>query len=64
MQPTLLVLALMLGIVAALCGGAVSGIRIGSAALGKELAALMGALYGVLAGTAGVLAGLAILQCI
>ncbi|WP_222874539.1 hypothetical protein [Hankyongella ginsenosidimutans] len=40
------------------------GIRIGSAALGKELAALMGALYGVLAGTAGVLAGLAILQCI
>lgn len=61
MQPILFVLTLILGIAAALGGGAVSGIRIGGAALGKQLAAYMGALYGLLAGTVGVLVGLVVL---
>ena len=41
-----------------------SGVRIGGEALGKELAAYMGSLYGFLAGTAGVAVGLIVLLLI
>lgn len=58
----MLALALALGIIASLGGGALSGIRIGGAALGNQLAATLGALYGIMAGAAGVLVGLAVLQ--
>ena len=47
-----IVLALIGGILAAAAAGAVSGLRIGKEALGAELAAYMGALYGLLAGGA------------
>jgi hypothetical protein len=64
LQSIMLVIALALGIVASLGGGALSGIGIGGAALGKQLAAIMGALYGVMAGAVGVIVGLAVLQLV
>jgi hypothetical protein len=48
--------ALLAGILGALGAGALSGIRIGKDALGAELAAYMGALYGFLAGGIAVVA--------
>ena len=53
-----LLLAFFVGIIASLIGGAVSGIRIGGADLGRDLAAYMGMLYGVLAGGGAVVIGL------
>jgi putative effector of murein hydrolase LrgA (UPF0299 family) len=53
----LCVLALLL----ALGAGAASGVRIGGEALGKELAALMGAFFGPTAVLPATLLGLAIL---
>ena len=53
----LTVLALLL----ALAAGAASGLKIGAEALGKELAALMGAFFGPTAALPAVLVGLAIL---
>lgn len=64
MEILLFVLALVLGVAASLGGGALSGLRIGKAALGAELAAFMGGLYGVLAGAAGVLVGLIVLKLV
>ena len=53
-----IVIAFIVGIVAALAGGAISGIRIGGADLGRDLAAYMGMLYGLIAGGGAVVIGL------
>ncbi len=53
-----ILLAFVVGILASLIGGAISGIRIGGADLGRDLAAYMGMLYGVLAGGGAVVIGL------
>ena len=53
-----ILLAFVVGILASLAGGAISGIRIGGADLGRDLAAYMGMLYGVLAGAGAVVIGL------
>jgi hypothetical protein len=50
-----------LALVLALAAGAASGIRIGAEALGKELAAMMGAFYGPTAVLPAALVGLAVL---
>lgn len=55
-----IVIAFIVGILAALAGGAVSGIRIGGADLGRDLAAYMGMLYGLIAGGGAVVVGLAV----
>ena len=47
-------IVVILALVAALGAGALSGLRIGKDALGAELAAYMGALYGGLAGGGAV----------
>ena len=44
-----------------MAGGALSGMKIGAEALGADLAAYMGGLYGFLAGSIGVVAGLVVL---
>lgn len=54
MSTLVVILALAVGVAAALGTGALSGLRIGKDALGTELAAYMGALYGGLAGGAAV----------
>jgi len=51
----------LLALLLALAGGAASGLRIGAEALGKELAALMGAFFGPTAVLPAVLVGLAVL---
>ena len=61
MDPITFILALVLGVAAALGAGAVSGMRIGKDALGAELAAYMGGLYGLLSGVAAVIVGLIVL---
>lgn len=48
------ILSLILGFAAALGAGALSGIRIGKDALGAELAAYMGGLYGIISGSVAV----------
>jgi hypothetical protein len=53
-----ILIAFVVGIVAALAGGAISGIRIGGADLGRDLAAYMGMLYGLIAGGGAVVIGL------
>ena len=53
----LIVLAALLALVA----GAASGLKIGAQALGKELAAMMGAFFGPTAALPAVLVGLPIL---
>jgi len=50
----IIVLSLILGFAAALGAGALSGMRIGKDALGAELAAYMGGLYGILSGSVAV----------
>jgi hypothetical protein len=57
-------LCMVLGIGAALAAGAVSGLRIGAEALGAELAAYIGAFYGLLAGGGAVVLGLIVLHVI
>ena len=52
---------LLLALVLALAAGAASGLKIGADALGKELAALMGAFYGPTSALPAVLVGLVIL---
>ncbi len=52
---------LVLALVLALAAGAVSGLKIGADALGKELAALMGAFYGPTAVLPAAVIGLAVL---
>ena len=51
------ILTLLLGIISALVAGAFSGIRIGKEALGAELAADMGGLYGFFSGAVAVFIG-------
>ena len=53
-----IIIAFIVGILAALAGGAVSGIRIGGADLGRDRAAYMGMLYGLIAGGGAVVVGL------
>ncbi|HCS70020.1 MAG TPA: hypothetical protein DIW51_08625 [Rhodospirillaceae bacterium] len=60
MDLTMLLIALVFGIAAALVGGALSGVRLAGADLGNELAAFMGSLYGVLSGTLAVVIGLGV----
>ena len=50
-----------LALVLALAAGAASGLKIGAASLGKELAALMGAFFGPTAAMPAVLVGLGVL---
>lgn len=50
-----------LALLLALAAGAASGLRIGAQALGKELAAMMGAFFGPTAVLPATLLGLAIL---
>ena len=59
-----LILALILGIAAAIGAGALSGIRIGGAELGNERASYMGMLYGLIAGGAAVVIGLILVTVI
>ena len=61
MGPMIFVLSLLLGLIVAAAAGALSGMRIGADALGAQLAAYMGGLYGLLSGTAAVLVGLVLL---
>ncbi len=63
MIPALLI-ALGAGILAALIGGMTSGLAIGREALGAEIAAGMGGLYGILSGAAAVFIGLLVLLLI
>ncbi len=56
--------ALIVGVMASIIGGALGGIAVGGKALGNELAALMGGFYGPLAGLPGVLLGLVVLALI
>jgi hypothetical protein len=51
----IIVLSLLLGFAAALGAGALSGVRIGKDALGAELAAYMGGLYGIISGSVAVI---------
>jgi len=55
---------LALALVLALAGGAASGLKIGADALGKELAAMMGAFFGPTAVLPAAVIGLAILYVI
>jgi hypothetical protein len=52
---------IVLGLVLALVAGGASGMRIGADSLGKELAAMMGALFGPSAALPAVIVGLAVL---
>lgn len=56
--------ALIAGAVAALIAGMISGIIIGKDAIGTEMAAGMGGLYGLLGGTGSALIGLIVLNLI
>ena len=60
MTVTTLLGLIALSVVLALVGGAASGLKIGADALGKELAALMGAFFGPTAAVPAVLIGLAV----
>ncbi len=60
----LVVLSLVLGVAAAIMAGAYSAVRIGGEALGMQLAAFMGTIYGAVAGVLGVGAGLVVLLLI
>lgn len=55
---------LALALVLALAAGAITGLKIGAEALGKELAALMGAFYGPTAVMPAAVVGLAVLYFI
>ncbi len=57
-----LLVLILLALALALAAGAASGLRIGAEALGKELAALMGAFYGPTAVLPAVLLGLLVLS--
>lgn len=57
-------LSLVTGLAAAAGAGAFSGFRIGAPALGAELAAYMGCLYGLVAGAIAVFAGVLVSQLI
>lgn len=52
---------LLLALLLALIGGAASGLKLGAEALGRELAALMGAFFGPTAVLPAVVIGLVVL---
>ena len=54
MTPLIIGVALVAGVGAAFAAGALSGLRIGKDALGAELAAYMGGLYGIISGSVAV----------
>lgn len=56
----LFLIAMIVGALASLAGGAVGGILVGGKHLGGQLAAIIGAFYGPLAGIPGVALGLVI----
>jgi hypothetical protein len=58
------VIALAIGILASIAGGAVGGVLVGGKHLGNELAAMMGAFYGPLAGSGGVALALIALKLV
>jgi len=55
------VIAIILGLAAAVGGGVVSALRVGGEALGREAAAFVGVFYGLLAGGPAVAAGVVVL---
>jgi len=55
---------LALAVVLALAAGAVTGLKIGADALGRELAALMGAFFGPTAVLPAAIAGLGVLYAL
>jgi hypothetical protein len=57
-----LVLSAVLGLIAAVAAGALSGVRLAGDELGTRLAAYLGGLYGLLGGSGAVAAGLLITQ--
>ena len=59
-----IIFALVVGIIAAMGAGALSGIRIGGAELGSELASYMGMLYGLITGGTAVVIGLVLLALV
>lgn len=59
-----IVFALIAGLAAAVVGGVASGLRIGKEALGAELAAAMGGLYGIISGGAAVVATVIVLSLV
>lgn len=61
MTPTTLLGLLLLALLLALVGGAVTGLKIGADALGRELAALMGAFFGPTAALPACVVGLLVL---
>lgn len=61
MTVTSLLSLFLLALVLALAAGAISGMKIGAEALGKELAAMMGAFYGPTAVLPAAVVGLVIL---
>lgn len=56
----MILLALAVGAASSILGGMAGGLVVGAGAIGKELAAMMGAFYGLLAGFPGVVVGLII----
>jgi hypothetical protein len=55
---------LLIGTAASVAGGALSGIVIAGKELGAELAGMMGAFFGPLAGATGIAAGLLVLALV
>ncbi len=60
----LTILALIAGFAAAIGAGMLSGLRLGKEALGAELAAYMGGLYGIISGSVAVVATALVLSFI
>ena len=61
MEFGLIALALLVGCISAIVGGALAGMKIGAEALGAQLSAYMGGLYGILSGFVATVIGVAIL---
>lgn len=59
---TAAVLDIAVGLPASVAGGTLCGIAIGGKSLGNDLAALMGGVFGPMAGVGGLLLGLLVLQ--
>lgn len=55
-----LIFAFLVGVAASVIGGMIGGMAVGGKHIGFELAAMMGAFYGPLAGIGGVLLGLVV----
>ena len=60
----IIILSLTLGLAAAIVAGTLSGMRIGKDALGTELAAYMGGLYGIISGSVAVVLTVLLLSLI